>query len=133
MKTWFSSLNSVIAFSMISLLIFLGRTLFDFYYVYTEFSLSLGMVTLAILINMVLFAGWIWSFISASKNKPRGLIAVFVFNLFFLVVIGLGTLVSFCPSPCSTAWPLGEIFNWTSLVFGVLAAFAMGSYLRQKA
>jgi hypothetical protein len=130
MKTWLTSLNGVITLSMISLLVFLARTFFDFYYVYTEFNLSLGMTAAAILINTLLFSGWIWSQISAAKNNRRGLISIFVFNLFFLVVVAVGTLVSFCPSPCGTAWPMGEIFIWASLVFGMIAAFATGIYLR---
>jgi hypothetical protein len=39
--------------------------------------------------------------------------------------MGVGTLVSYCPSPCSTAWPLGEIANWTSLVVGLLAGISL--------
>lgn len=133
MRTWLTSINGVITLSMISLLVFLGRTFFDFYYVYTEFSLNLGIVAVAILINMILFSGWIWSLISSAKFSRRGMVANFVINLFFLVVIGLGTLVSYCPSPCGTAWPLGEIFAWASLIFGMVAAFAVGSYLWKKA
>jgi hypothetical protein len=46
--------------------------------------------------------------------------------VFFLLIIAIGTLVSYCPSPCRTGWPLGEILIWLSLVFGVLASAATG-------
>jgi hypothetical protein len=42
----------------------------------------------------------------------------------FLVLFGLATLVSFCPSPCTTAWPLGEIAIWSNLLIGVPAIAA---------
>ncbi len=126
MKTWFTSLNGAITLSLISLLIFLGRAFIDFYYVYGEFSIDLGVVTLAILLNMALFGGWIWGLLAAVKGSRRGLIAVLVFALFFLLTVAVGTLVAYCPSPCRTAWPLGEIANWVSLAVGLLAAVALG-------
>jgi hypothetical protein len=126
MKNWFTSLNAVISLSVISLLVFLGRTFIDFYYVYREFSLDVGMVTLAILINLALFGGWIWGLLSAAQGSRRGLITVFGFNLFFLLVIAVGTLVSYCPSPCRTGWPIGEIFIWASLVAGLLGSLSSG-------
>lgn len=126
MKEWMVSINSVITVSLISLLVFLGRTFFDFYYVYPEFNLGISVLTLIILANMALFGGWIWSLLSAVRGSRRGLILVLVFDIFFLVVIAVGTLVSYCPSPCQTAWPLGEYANWTSLIIGLLAAFVVG-------
>lgn len=41
-----------------------------------------------------------------------------------LVSLGVATLVSFCPSPCQTAWPLMETSNWGGLAIGVLAWIA---------
>ncbi len=133
MKTWFTSLNGAVTLSLISLLIFLGRAVIDFYYVYGEFGIGLGTVTLAILLNMALFGGWIWGLLAMVKNGRRGLIAVLVFDLFFLLVIAVGTLVAYCPSPCRTAWPLAEIANWSSLVIGLLAAIALGLQFRPGA
>ncbi len=126
MKNWFLSLSGAITFAVISLLVFLGRTFIDFYFVYGEFNLSLGMVGGTMLIHVALFGGWIWSFLSAVQGSRRGLIAVFGFNLFFFIVIAVGTLVSFCPSPCTTGWPVAEITIWASLVAGLLAAISLG-------
>ncbi|MFQ5616219.1 MAG: hypothetical protein ACE5GO_07145 [Anaerolineales bacterium] len=131
MKNWFTSLKGAVTLSVISLLVFLGRTFIDFYYVYAEFSLSVGMVGLTMLVNMALFGGWIWGLLSTVQGSRRGLISVLVFDLFFLLVIAVGTLVSYCPSPCQTAWPLAEVTIWASLVFGLLAAISTGFHLRE--
>ncbi len=132
MKNWFTSLKGTVTLSVVSLLVFLGRTFIDFYYVYDEFDLGLGTVTLAILVNMALFGGWIWSLLATVQGSRRGLIAVLVFDIFFLLAIAVGTLVSYCPSPCRTAWPLGEIAIWASLVFGVIAAVSTALHLRKS-
>ena len=51
MKTWFLSLHGAITLAVISLLVFLGRTFIDFYYVYGEFNLSISIVSGAVLIK----------------------------------------------------------------------------------
>jgi len=126
MKNWFMSLPGAISLTFISLLVFLGRAFVDFYYVFGEFGLDVSMVAGAVVIYLALFGGWIWGLLSAAQGGRRGMIALFGFNLFFLLIIAVGTLVSYCPSPCRTGWPLGEILVWLSLVFGVLASAATG-------
>ena len=126
MKNWLFSLQGAISLALISLLVFLGRTFIDFYYVYGEFNLNVGMVNGAVLIHLVLFGGWIWSLLFAVQGSHRGLIAVCGFNLFFLLFIAVGTLVSYCPSPCRTGWPLGEIAIWISLFVGLIASISLG-------
>ena len=126
MKNWFLSFRGAITLAVMSLLVFLGRTFIDFYYVYGEFGFSVGMVSGMTLVNMVLFGGWIWSLINAVQGSRRGLIAVFGFNMFFFLFIAVGTLVSYCPSPCQTGWPLGETAIWTSLITGLLASISLG-------
>jgi hypothetical protein len=125
MKNWFAGLKGAVGLSVLSLVVYLGRAFIDFYYVYGEFGLGTGAVSLAIIVQMALFGGWIWALLAAVQGSRRGLAAGFGFNLFFLLVMGVGTLVSYCPSPCSTAWPLGEIANWTSLVVGLLAGISL--------
>ncbi len=131
MKYWFTSFNGAITLSVISLLVFLGRAFIDFYYVYGEFGIGMGMVTLAIVANAALFGGWIWSLLSAVRGGRRGVAVLLGFDLFFLLVIAVGTLVAYCPSPCQTAWPLGEIANWISLIVGLLTAVSLGIQFRR--
>ena len=126
MKNWFLSLQGALTLAVISLLVFLGRTFIDFYYVYGEFSLSVGMVSGTMLINLALFGGWIWSLLATVQGSRTGLIAIFGFNLFFFLIIGVGTMVSYCPSPCETGWPLGEITIWASLIVGFIATISLG-------
>jgi hypothetical protein len=131
MNYWILSLPSAITLAVISLLAFLGRAFIDFYYVFGEFGLSVGMVGATIFIHLVLFGGWIWCLLSAVQGSRRALIAVFGFNLFFLLFIAGGTLASYCPSPCRTAWPLGEITIWISLITGLFSAITLGIQLWQ--
>ena len=60
MKNWFLSLSGAITISVISFLVFLGRAFIDFYYVFDEFGLSVGMIAGAVVIYLALFGGWIW-------------------------------------------------------------------------
>lgn len=129
MNNWFTSLKGAITFSVISLLVFLGRAFIDFYFVFGEFGLDLGMVSLTMLFYLTLFGVWIWALLASVQGSRRGMLALLGIDLFFLLVIAIGTLVSYCPSPCQTAWPLGEIANWASLVIGILAAISIGLYL----
>jgi hypothetical protein len=132
MKNWFMSLSGTISLTLLTLLVFLGRTFIDFYYVYGEFRLNVGMISGVILIHMALFGGWILGLLYAVKGSRRGLIAVFSINLFFLLFIAVGTLVSYCPSPCRTGWPVGEIAIWASLIAGLLATISLGIQIWQS-
>ena len=123
---WMKSIPGAITLSFLALLVFLGRTFIDFYYVYDEFNLGVGMITLVVLINMLLFGGWIWGLMSAGQEKQRGHQVLFGLNLFFFLLIAVGTLVSYCPSPCRTGWPLGEAFIWLSFGVGLLASLSSG-------
>jgi hypothetical protein len=129
MFTWIKSFSGAIVLTVISLLVFLGRTFIDYYFVYSEFGLGIDMVGITILFNLILFGGWIWALLSAVQGTRRALFAVFGFNLFFLLVIAVGTLVSYCPSPCETGWPLGEIGSWASFAAGLLATIALGNQI----
>lgn len=132
MKTWFVSRNGAVITSLLALLIFLGRAFIDYHYVYGEFGLGMGTLTLSMLLNLALFGGWIWGLLAMVQGGHRGVKAVLGFNIFFLLVVAVGTLVTFCPSPCQTAWPLAEIANWLSLFLGLLATVSAAAYLARS-
>lgn len=46
-----------------------------------------------------------------------------------LVLFGLATVISFCPSPCQTAWPVGEIAIWSNLLVGISATVVVARNL----
>ena len=84
MKKSFISLNGAVTLSVISLLVYLGRSFIDFYFVYEELGLSVSVLGLVTLVNLVLFGGWIGGLLATVRGSHRGLIIVFGFNLFFL-------------------------------------------------
>jgi hypothetical protein len=65
------------------------------------------------------------------RGGRGALIAALIFNLLFLLVLPIGSLVAYCPSPCSELWPLMELANWINLLFGLLATAALALQLRQ--
>ncbi len=108
-------------FSFAGLLAMLARTFLDYQYVYNELGFSVSMTGIATLINLALFGGWIYALYAATARFSRGaMIANLVFNA-LLLIFGLSTVISLCPSPCPTGWPVGEIIIWTNIVIGVPA------------
>jgi hypothetical protein len=130
MKTWFSSHNGAITLSAVALVAFIARSLLDFQFVMPEFFSAMGQVAVSIVIYMAFFGGWLWGLLAAVQGSRRGMIAALIFPMLFGVGLGIGTLVSFCPSPCATAGGLMEITNWTNLITGLLAVIAIASRLR---
>ncbi len=125
MKSWFSSLDGAIALSVIALLTELWRAFMDFQHEYARFLNGTGAVLLGTLIYTALFGGWAWALLGAARGSRRALIAALVINSLVLLVLPVGSLIAFCPSPCGELWPLFELANWTNLLFGLLAAVAL--------
>jgi len=132
MKTWFMSLNGAIALTAIALLTELWRAFLDFQHEYSTYLQGTGMIFIGTLIYTVFFAAWVWALLAAARGSRGGLIAALVINLVFLLIIPVGMLVAYCPSPCATYWPLFEIGNWINLIFGLLAGVALVLQFGQK-
>lgn len=132
MKNWVASLNGAITLSVFALLTELWRAFLDFQHEYSSYLKGQDMILLGTLIYTLFFAGWAWGLLAATRGSRGGLIAALVINLLFLLVIPVGTLVAYCPSPCATLWPLFEIGNWINLIFGLLAAVALALQLTRK-
>ena len=130
MKSWFASLNGAITFSVIALFTELWRAFVDFQYEYSKFLSSTGALLLGTLLYTALFGGWTWALLRAMRGSSSAMIAALIINLLFLLVIPIGTLVAYCPSPCSEIWPLMELANWINLLFGLLATVALAFQLR---
>ncbi len=131
MKSWFTSLNGVITLSVIALLTELWRAFVDFQNEYSNFLNGTGAVLLGTLVYTALFGGWAWALLRALRGSRKALIAALIINLLFLLVLPIGSLVAYCPSPCSELWPLMELANWINLLFGLLAAAAVALQLSQ--
>ncbi len=121
MKNWFTSLNGAITLSTMALLAELWRAFVDFENEYSNFLSGTGQVLLATLIYTALFGSWAWVLVRAMPGSRGALIAALIINLLFLLVLPIGSLVSFCPSPCAELWPVMELANWINLIFGLLA------------
>lgn len=122
MKSRFTSLDGAVTLSVMALLTELWRAFVDFQYEYSIFLNGTGAVLVGTLLYTVLFGGWAWALLRALRGSRRALIAAFIINLLFLLVLPIGSLVAFCPSPCSELWPLMELANWINLLFGLVAA-----------
>lgn len=130
MKNWFTSLNGAITLSVLAMLTELWRAFVDFQYEYAIVLKDVGAVFLGTLLYTALFAGWAWALLRAMRGGRGALIAVFIFNLLFLLALPVGSLVAYCPSPCSELWPVMEMANWINLLFGLLATVALALQLR---
>jgi hypothetical protein len=112
--------KAAIVLSLAALLSFLARTFLDFRFVYEEIGLDVPSLSVATILNLAFFAGWIWALIVASHAGRKAMYALLALDV-LLILFGLSTLTSFCPSPCQTAWPLGEVLIWSNLLIGVPA------------
>jgi hypothetical protein len=117
-----------VGFSYASLLAMLARTFLDYQYVYQGLGLNAVTSGLATLVNLAIFGSWIYTLYAAASRFSHG--AMFA-NLFFnalVLIFGASTVITLCPSPCPTGWPVGEIIIWSNILIGipamVLAALA---------
>lgn len=119
-QTSFSIWSVALMLSGASYLSFLARTFIDYRFVYEEINLTITSLGLVTLFNLAFFGGYAWALASASHRSRRAMYVLLVYDA-LLVLFGVSTLISFCPSPCETAWPLGEIIIWSNLVVGIPA------------
>lgn len=110
--------NFLMLLSGAAFLSFLGRTLLDFNIVYPEMGVQESDLFSLISINLILFAIWLWALMAAIQGNKRALGVTLLFDI-LLLVYGLSTIFAFCPTPCGTAWPIGEILIWSNIVIAV--------------
>lgn len=128
---WLSSLNGAITCSVIALMSFVGRSFLDARYVLTEDMPNASKAAIAgwTLFNMVFVGGWVWALVASARGSRGGLIAALAIALFTGLLGGAASLIAFRPVMPS-AKPLGDIAIWSNLIFGLLAALAVGLRLR---
>ena len=80
---------------------------------------------------LVFYGGWLWALISAARGNRKGLIATLVYNV-LLLLFGVSTFTTLCPSPCDTAWPLGELLMWSNVIIGMLAMLTVLGHVSWK-
>ena len=133
MKNWFTSLNGAITLSIIALLSEVWRGFLDAMFVFPNDIGDESFMHVAALIYTGLFAAWAWSLISAARGRRRGLIAAFIINLLVWLMIPVSTLLFYCPVDClaDAGW-IFSLANTLNLLFGLLAAVALGLQLRRR-
>jgi hypothetical protein len=135
MKTGLLSLNAAIALSVIAFLTGLARLMLDVRFV-SEFADMMGnqpgQVALVMLGFIAFFGGWVWALLAAARGSRSGLIGALVCSLLLALGDGLTTILFFCPTPCPTVSPLGDIIIWANLISGLVATVALGLQLRQN-
>ena len=132
MRSTAATSSAAVILSVASLLSFLTRTFIDYGFVYKEQNFPISSLPLLTVGNLLFVAGWIWALLSASHASRRGMYALLFYNA-FLVLFGVVTLLFLCPSPCRTAWPIGEIAVWSNILVGIPAIIAVVSSLTRKA
>jgi hypothetical protein len=124
MNSIFKSRELALILSGMALLSFLGRTFIDYGYVFPEFGITMSDLLPITLGMLAFYGGWLWALIAAGRNSRKGFSALLVYNL-LLLVFGVSTFTTLCPSPCGTAWPTGEILMWSNVIIGITAIVAV--------
>jgi hypothetical protein len=123
----------VLRYALLALAISLGRTLLDWGFVFPEFGFTDPASVLgAMVFYVVIFSSWILALLSISRGGRAGLWVALGLTLLLNVGLGLGTTVAFCPTPCRTLWPVGELWNWATTLSGIAATLVIIRSLRTR-
>ena len=128
MKTWLTSLNGTLTISALALLSFIGYTLMEMRYYLEKWIPGDSAAMVEAIVILLIVGGWLWALFAARDGRRGGVIALFALSL-FAILIGLYDMrfVLYSPMP----WP--EQFTvFSILVVGVIAAVAVGAYLRSS-
>lgn len=123
----------VVWFALLALAVSLGRTLLDWGFVFPEFGFTDPVSVLAAMVfYVVIFSAWILGLLSIAKGGRAGLWVALGLTLLLNVGLGLGTTLAFCPTPCRTLWPVGELWNWATTLSGIVASILIIRALRSR-
>ena len=131
MNTWFTSLKGALTLSAMALLTEAWRGFLDAMFVFPYDIGDEVLMNLAAIVFTVLFGGWTWSLIAAGRGSRGGLIAAFILNALVLLGIPVSWLFFYCPAACRADAGIFNLANTLNLIFGLLAAIALGLQLRQ--
>ena len=112
--------TAALLFSGGAFLSFLTRAFIDFRYVHAELGYTGAAFIWMTLAHLAFYGGWVAALVAASHRR-RGAMYVLAGYAVLLVLFGFVTSTTFCPSPCRTAWPLGEIAIWSNYLLGIPA------------
>jgi hypothetical protein len=75
----------------------------------------------ALLFHSAAFGLWAWGLIGLSRRERVGAWVVLVLAALFGGLLGLGTIVSFCPIPCELLSPVGDIWSLATTITSLAA------------
>lgn len=133
MKDWFTSVQGAIMLSALALISEAWRGFLDAMFVFPVDFADEGLMNLAALIFTLLFTGWTWLLILASRGRRGALIGAFALNAVVLLAIPVSWLFFYCPAECRATAGIFNLANSLNLVLGLLAAIALGLQLRPGA
>jgi hypothetical protein len=124
----------VLVTATLAFLLFLVRSWLDWRFVFGEFMAVSDIWTAfgALVFYALIAAAWIATLVAIARQRRGGAIASLVLAALLLLVGGVATLVSLCPSPCGTAWPLMEIANWLGMAVGAVSVAAAGARIAAR-
>ena len=130
-KNWIFSLNGAIVLSLLALVSNVWRGFLDAMFVLPNDFGSEGLMQLAAIIFTALFVGWAGALFAAWRGSRGGLVAAFVINGLVLLAVPIGWLLFYCPADCRAEAGVFNLANTLNLVFGLLAAVALGQQFRR--
>jgi hypothetical protein len=118
--------DTAILLSVLTFATFIGRAALDFRFVFNDPSLisqDLGTTTAIFIFYMLWFTGWLWAHIKVERGSRTAWMWITIFAS-LVVLQSISTTLVFCPTPCTTAWPLAEVINWSNTVLGLPAMYS---------
>ncbi len=129
MKSWFTSRNAAVTFSILALLSEAWRGFLDAMFVLPEDFGDRALMEAFAIVYTVLFAAWAWSIVATAQGSRRGLIAAFVINALILLAVPVSWPFVYCPAACQAEAGIFNLANNLNLVFGLLAAVTLSLQL----
>ncbi len=126
-----SAWNAALTLSIATLLSFIARAFIDYGFVFRELYPATGSIGILTLVYVAFLAGWIGALLSASHMVRRAMYALLAYGAIVALHAGV-TFYSFCPFPCRTAWPVGQVVITANLLLGVLGVAAALLGLRRR-
>jgi len=132
MKTWITSLSGAITLTTIALLTEVWRGFLDAMLTYPIDFNDKTIMNIVAVVYTLIFAAWTWSLVVAKRGSRGGLLTVFVLNGLILLAIPVSALLFYCTGDCRANAGVFNLADTLNLIFGLVAAIALGVQLRRS-
>jgi hypothetical protein len=128
-RNWIFSRKGALALALLALLSNIWRGFLDAMFVMPEVYGDRGTMELAAIVFTLVFVAWAWSLFATWRGSRLGLVAAFVINGLILLAVPVAWLLFYCPAGCRAQAGVFNLANSLNLLFGLLAAVALGLQL----